>query len=342
MLASTFSKRAYSSVSPDFLASVLQRVKEVPIKAREPRKQRPTKTFSPTDRENRRQAGKFVNKPGEYKSGEYKPRDNKQFRNGQERGGRNFRERTQPSGNRVSTGPALQTGAAKRQAPKISGSDEYNEISGKVDSFAAKQSRRGGERRTRKTVPGLKIAGNLAAQKVVQNSQNSSVYVPQNPTPFSLLKYKPALVPTFSARSFSYALSTLKESDFPVHRPLNDGVVVDGKNISKRMTASKENFGEYSPASVLKLQLEPLTKNIKVSPDLEKLEQSVKGSFHVLKPYTKNDFSQLAKAEDKKVELLQNSETVRKSLEQSTLNSTEKELLHKVCSGLAPVSELRV
>ncbi|CAH01601.1 mitochondrial 37S ribosomal protein mS46 RSM28 [Kluyveromyces lactis] len=335
MLASTFSKRAYSSVSPDFLASVLQRVKEVPIKAREPRKPRSDRKVRSAGREDKRQTARFDDR-----SGGNKPRDNRQVRNGQDRGGKNFRERTQRTDTRGTNGPVVQTGTAKRQTPKITGTNEYSEISGKVQNLGTRQNRRSDERKTRKTVPGLKISSNLGSENVVQNIHNSAVYVPQDPTPLSLLRYRPALAPTFSARTFRYAVSTLKDADFPVHRSLNDGVTINGKNVSKRMTANKDNFGEYVPASILKLQVEPLTKNIQISPDLEKLEQSVKGSFHILKPYTKKDFAKLTKAEDKREQLLQNSEIVRKSLEQSNLASTEKELLQKVCSGLAPVSEL--
>lgn len=314
MIGSFVSRRAYGTVSPDFLASVLQRVKDVPQRLAEAQKAE-AKKFSQrkNSRDDRRRDGRPSNRDSGWR-------------------------------NNGSREPAVQTGAFKKRGAKLENTNEYNEISGKVDNFAARKSRRSTEKRTRRTVPGLKLSSTLgsSSRNVTQTVSNSSTYVPQDPTPLSLLKYRPNLAPTFTSKALKYTISTLKESNFPLNRSFNDGIIVDGKVVNKRLTANMENFGEFIPASDLKLQLEPLTKNFKVVSDLEKLEQSVKGTFHTLKPFAKKDFAKLSKSEEKRTQLFNNSETVRNSLNQSsTLDAAEKELLYKCCSGLAPISELR-
>lgn len=325
MLASKIGTRSYSSVSPDFLAAVLQRVKEVPLKAQEAQQRA---------RQNRR------TKPDRTGNS---PKHARNTHGNNERGGKNFRERRPRADNveRQNASNKPSGGVKRHSAPKISNSEEYNNIADKVETLVAKGSRRIGGKKTDKTVPGLKMDKTVQAADFVKPALRSSQYVPRDVSLLSLLKYRPSLTPAFGSRLVSYGVSTLGQANFPVNRQWNEGIKIGSKSVNTKLTISQENFGNYIPASEVKLELEPLTKNFKISPNLEELSQSVKGSYHTLKPCTKKDFGEIAKSDVKKEELFNNSEVVRISLEQSNLNSREKELLQRVCSGLAPVSELR-
>ena len=147
MLASKVARRSYSSVSPDFLASVLQRVKEVPFKIEENAGNR-----GPRAPRGNRRARKERSEHSDGRSGEQKfARDNS-------KGNSRFRDRRTPRDSNGEGRSATPAGANKRQTPKLAGTKDYNDISGSVENLTSKTNRRTGEKKTRKSVPGLKIA----------------------------------------------------------------------------------------------------------------------------------------------------------------------------------------
>lgn len=171
---------------------------------------------------------------------------------------------------------------------------------------------------------------------------SQAAYVPQEPTPLSLLKFYPDLPVTPTSRMISYSLSLLKSANFPLYRRANYGFVsnLGDRPKSVSYTLKSPYFGEYTPASSLIFQREKLFKNLTVQADPSKFDAAVLGEYPKLKILTKNDFASIAKVAKKKEELAANSNVVRSCLQGNLLSPESKELVYQVCSGLKPISEL--
>lgn len=171
---------------------------------------------------------------------------------------------------------------------------------------------------------------------------SQEAYVPQEPTPLSLLKFYPPLPITPTSRMISYSLDLLKSADFPLYRRANYGFIsnLNDRPKSVSYTLKSPYFGEYTPASSLIFQREKLFKNLTVQADPSKFNAVVLGEYPKLKASTKNDFASIAKVGKKKEELVANSNAVRCSLQGNMMDAESKELVYQVCSGLKPISEL--
>lgn len=176
-----------------------------------------------------------------------------------------------------------------------------------------------------------------ATSRVVQDA-----YVPQEPTPLSLLRFHADLPNTASSRLVNYYLDVMKSANFPLFRRLNYGVLTRAEEPPKNLAYNINTpfFGKYTPASSLILEREKLFKNLVMSEDRSKFDSMVSGKYQELKHLEKNQFSGLTKSDKKKQEFEYNADVVRRGLESSIVDQEIKENAYQVCTGLRHLSEL--
>ncbi|SCU81485.1 LAMI_0B06436g1_1 [Lachancea mirantina] len=201
------------------------------------------------------------------------------------------------------------------------------------------------ERKRTKTVPGLtKRQNNGVPQHILKQPsfQVSENYAPEDPTPLSLLKYSPRFANSSSSRKIGFGLNLLKQSNFPLYRSLNMGIsgAKDGEIMNLSLAPSSKSFGMYAPFAPVAFTKEKLSKNIFVQPNVEEFKASVGGDYETLETLSKESFDTLTKNQDKKLELARNAQIVKLSLEKSNMDFLTQQKIHKVCSGLKPLSEL--
>lgn len=217
---------------------------------------------------------------------------------------------------------------------------EYADLATSINQQSFTPTYKKGPKKTKNTIPGLVMSDKSVEDKI---SLNSKFFVPEDPNIVSLIKYNPNLDNNITSRLKSYGLRTLNEAQFPINRPFNNGIMSNSQKacINYRIVPSKESFGKYMPNGSFKYELEPLTKNFKILPQLNEINSIIHGEYNPLKPIQKDKFVALSNSETKIESLVKNSEITRLSLEQSNMNQSNKELLHQVCSGLKNISELR-
>lgn len=176
----------------------------------------------------------------------------------------------------------------------------------------------------------------------VKARATQEAYLPQEPTPLSLLKFFPNLPNTPSSRLVNYSLDRMKSANFPLFRRANYGPAIPPQGSSKSLTFTLNTpyFGKYTPASSLVFEKEKQIKNLSVVEDKPKFEAAVLGKYHELKALGKNDFKAISKSDKKKEELAFNANIARHSLQGSIPDSEMKETVYQICSGLRSVSEL--
>ncbi|EDO16288.1 hypothetical protein Kpol_1053p25 [Vanderwaltozyma polyspora DSM 70294] len=198
---------------------------------------------------------------------------------------------------------------------------------------------------------GEKSLGNVKVgdirMKVVKKIKND-IYIPQQPTAVSLLKYYPKLASTANDRMISCAITSLNENNFPVNRPLNLGISrtsrgKSGSLINNLISTDISNLGSYNNNTSLVLRKEKLLKNIVLNNNNnENVNSIIAGRYQNLPTLNLQAFQAISKNEKKKYALVKNSNVVRLSLEQSDnrIPFGKKQQLLDVCSGIKPVSEL--
>lgn len=337
-------KRLYSStISQDFLKNVLERVKETaarkPVaRAPNPKNRGPR---GPRDGSGKREAkfgsqnnnGRDQNKNLRRNDGPVTSRLNKPRINA------NVVNR-QPQFKRRTAGPGSPQAADENLLDAL---QSVQTGRGQKDTSGMRRGR--APRTTQRSVPGLNQSP-ASNEDIIAQAKKAAVsqrYVPDEPTPLSLLKYSPNLAHSASCRMSSYGLSVLSESDFPLNRELNLGVVTSPSQKAVNVSLSPESsfFGDYVPASSIMWRKERLFKNVSTTPDAERFQSSVQGAYDSLKETSEKDFLTLTKNEKKIAELLNNSKVSRLSLERSHLDLADKTLVYEVCSGLKPVSSLK-
>ena len=201
----------------------------------------------------------------------------------------------------------------------------------------------------KREVPGLNNkrfgSSNENSFAIQRKAVVSETYIPQEPTPLSLLKYYPQLANTANSRLVNFAINAMKEVNYPLNRQVNFGVSTSGEAedvLNTSFTCSSESYGSYEGGNSIILQREKLFKNLKVTGDLNQLEASVNGKYRSLPTLNANTFQNIAKTTKKIDELLHNSKIVKLSLENNNpdIPLETKELLFNICSGTKPVSGL--
>ncbi|CAR22193.1 mitochondrial 37S ribosomal protein mS46 RSM28 [Lachancea thermotolerans CBS 6340] len=342
-------KRLYSStISQDFLRNVLERVKETASKKplsnnggtrnRNPRgprgnkEGRSTRGASSESRDNFRRVG---NKTVPGNDSEAAPRPKKPWINA----------------NVVNRQPQFQrkTGAAglsSKQKVDESLMDALDAVQqGNVKGKPQTTRGRRAPKTAQKSVPGMSQSPG-SVEGIVAQAKKSTVsrqYVPDEPTPLSLLKYAPKLAYSSSSKMSSFGVSTLDQSDFPLTRRVNLGVATSPsqKPLNVSLSPRTAAFGQYAPASSLVWCKEKLLKNVSIRADFDQFESSVNGKYEKLVPATERDFQAVSKNNQKRAELVNNSDVVRLSLQKSNMDFASKSLVYQVCSGLEPISSLK-
>ncbi|KAL6948954.1 hypothetical protein ACO0QE_001435 [Hanseniaspora vineae] len=144
----------------------------------------------------------------------------------------------------------------------------------------------------------------------------------------------------------SYAIQVASNSNLPIDASLPNKPIYNdqGKrvNTSEIIVKSLRNgvtFGDYTEPIVL--QHTPFDKNFKFKQDEDLLKAMIHGQYPTLDALDKSLF--VKKFKEKSNYFQKNSESIRKSLQNSYLNTadlTKKEQVLRVCSGLEPVSSL--
>ncbi|CCD22868.1 mitochondrial 37S ribosomal protein mS46 RSM28 NDAI_0A07140 [Naumovozyma dairenensis CBS 421] len=189
---------------------------------------------------------------------------------------------------------------------------------------------------------------NKSANQTEVAMMHSKDFVPQLPTKLSLLKYSSNLYNVPKSKITKFAMKTLNDSNFPIHRSPNLGFnsTIDPKKNQENLSLTVKhtpNFGKYLPASSLQLSKEKLFKNLSINFDTNAFNEIVLGKYSNLSNHNLNDFNKLTNSNTKKnSDLLKNSNTVKLNLEKLQINNDNnvKTLLYDVCSGLKPISEI--
>ncbi|CUS21660.1 LAQU0S03e07756g1_1 [Lachancea quebecensis] len=342
-------KRLYSStISQDFLRNVLERVKETASKkpvssngstrnrnSRGPRankESRSARDAGSNSRDNSRRTGnKFSRRnDSEEASGSRNPRINTNVVNRQPQ----FQRRT---------GAAGLSSKQKVDESLMDALDSVQQGNRKDRSQAARGRR--APKTAQKSVPGMSQSPG-SVEGIVAQAKKSTVsrqYVPDEPTPLSLLKYTPKLAYSSSSRMNSFGVSTLDQNDFPLTRQVNLGVATSPsqKPVNVSFSPKTAAFGQYVPASSLIWRNERLLKNVSIRADFGQFESSVNGKYEQLKPATEKDFQAMSKNNQKRTELVNNSDVARLSLQKSNMDFASKNLVYQICSGLEPISSLK-
>ncbi|SCU79085.1 LANO_0A05006g1_1 [Lachancea nothofagi CBS 11611] len=336
-------KRLYSStISQDFLKNVLERVKETA--AKKPISNSP----KPRTRTNKRSGD------------DYEARGS--FRNGSRRAGNSHgpvtndpttSRRPNINANVMNRQPQFKRRGGNGTSPGETGSastlmDALDSVqsSGNRSQQPRQNVRKSrGLRTAQRSVPGLTQKPS-SSEGIIAQAKRSAVshqYVPEEPTPLALLKYAPKLAHSSFSKMSAYGLSALQKSDYPLNRQINIGVASFPSEQPLNVSLSPEStfFGQYAPASSLIWRKERLFTNFNVCPNSELFETTVEGKYMSLPFTSENDFNSLAKSNNKKTELVQNSNIVRLSLGRSNMDPAGKNLVFEVCSGLKPIADLK-
>ncbi|SCU91409.1 LAFA_0F03576g1_1 [Lachancea sp. 'fantastica'] len=349
------SRRLYSgAISQDFLKNVLERVKETA--AKKPTFNRP----NPRSRAPRR-----ANDNGETGRNQYGKKSgnrNAVFANGPATNDSNMAGR-KPGINASIINRQPQFRRRRTGADDVAKKDASSESIGIMDAldstsgvqFRPNRSQQASNstgrkprapRTAQRSIPGRTNSSSsvegIASQ--VRKSTPSQQYSPEEPTPLGLLKYAPKLAFNSFSKMTSFGLATLQENDFPLTRPVNLGVVTSPSENPRNVSLSPNyaSFSKFMPASSLAWGRERLFKNTAVSLDVSQFEKAVKGEYIHLSPADQKAFEGIAKNAKKRDDLVKNSDIVRLSLEKSNMDIASKDLVFNVCSGLKPVSQLKV
>lgn len=185
----------------------------------------------------------------------------------------------------------------------------------------------------------LRSTNSQYRQKKISIDVKSEDYHPEDVSPASLLKYSPNLYYTQLSRLYSFALTTLKDSNFPTYRQPN----MTTQKLLTPLGGGNNSFGKYIPANSLILQKERQLKNLEVDFDQSKYIASVKGKYFVLPTLTAKSFESISKNETSQENFVKNSNIVKLALQNNVdLNKDADKisLIYEVCSGLKPLSNL--
>lgn len=232
----------------------------------------------------------------------------------------------------------------KRKGTAMKRESEDVDLIAVMSNSKPRPNKKSGSRNFRRDIPGMtkstmaKGESKLFVPKRVVQKE----YVPQEPTPSSLIRFCPAIPVTPASRMINYSLDALKSADYPLNRFPNYGFYDNAQGPPKHVAISLRtpSFGRYQPDYGLVFEREKFLSELSIECEPSKVGAQVSGKYQTLNQYSKEDFKTMAKSEKKKEELLKNAEVVRKSLESNPLDPAVKELLYDVCSGLKPISDL--
>lgn len=216
-----------------------------------------------------------------------------------------------------------------------------------IDVMSGSKSRpvkKSGSRKYNREIPGMTKSTMVKGEvkQFVPKPVIQKEYIPQEPTPLSLMKFHPETPITPASRMINYSLDALRSANYPLNRFPNYGFRDNVQGPPKHITISLQTptFGKYQPDHGMVFEREKFLSELAVECEPSKVDAEVSGKYQILKQYTREDFAWIVKSEKKREELAVNSEIARKSLESNPLDPVVKELVHDVCSGLKPISDL--
>ncbi|GAV52287.1 hypothetical protein ZYGR_0AG02780 [Zygosaccharomyces rouxii] len=232
----------------------------------------------------------------------------------------------------------------RKNGAAMKGQSEGVDLIDVMSDSKPRPSKKSGFRQSKREIPGMgkstmvKGEGKLFVPKPAVQKE----YAPQEPTPLSLMRFRPDIPVTPASRMINYSLDALKSANYPLNRFPNYGFYDNAQGSPKHIAISLHtpNFGSYQPDQGLVFEREKFISELAIECEPSKLGAQVSGKYQILKQHNMEDFKTIAKSEKKREELVKNAEVVRKSLESNPLDPAVKELLYDVCSGLKPISDL--
>lgn len=156
-----------------------------------------------------------------------------------------------------------------------------------------------------------------AREIALKKSVDSVSYEPVEPTPLSLLAYSTPIFNTHKSNILQISMQTIKNAASPKNTPSGFDAIHSGIMNKERVLNSSQ-----------------------LDVDVDRLKQIARGQYFSLPVLQNKAFDSLTKSEDKKKQLVENSNVVRRSLDSLDIEPEKKEILYAVCSGTQPVSEV--